>query len=426
MSADPRGEEKRTETATPLESGKKEEQESRGEENRTAWLTKNVVGISLTSLFSDMSHEMATAILPFFIIAIGGNPAIVGLIEGSADGASSGVKSYAGHLSDKMGKRTPIMYLGYFLTGILIPAIGFATSWVEVFILRVSSWMGRGARGPPRDALLSESVPAKSIGKAFGFQRAFDTLGAVVGVALALILIPHLPYSKIFFVSFAPGIVSVAIVLVLVKDIKKRASLEPKSFRSSISLLSRRFKLFLVAAGIFGVANFSNVLFTLRAEEVLQPSMGATEASDVAVLLYLVLNVVYALISYVAGFFADKIQKRYLLGLGYVFFAFACIASIFEVADLRVLALIFVLAGTSTGIVDPLEGSFAGELLQASERGAGYGVLQTVNGIGDFVSSTMIGTLWTLLSPALGFATVAAVALVASTLLLVLLRERRG
>jgi MFS family permease len=395
-------------------------------QERASWLNRNVVGISLTSLFSDMSHEMATAILPFFItFVLGGNAAIVGLIEGAADGASSAVKSYAGHFSDKIGRRTPIMYLGYVLTGILIPAIGFATSLADVFVLRVGAWMGRGARGPPRDALLSESAPTRSVGKAFGFQRTFDTTGAVIGPAIALILIPYLPYSQIFFVSFIPGIISVVIVLFFVKDIKRRVTIQSRSFRSSVSSLPRNFKLLLIGVGLFGIANFSNVLFTLRAEEVLQPSLGEKGASDLAVLLYLILNVAYALTSYPAGFFADKIPKKYLLALGYVFFALACLASVFEVPKISILLVIFILAGISIGIVDPLEGAFAGEMLSASERGAGYGVLQTVNGIGDFVSSAMIGVLWTVLSPALGFATVSTIAVVAAAILLFLTRSHK-
>ncbi|MDG6905582.1 MAG: MFS transporter [Nitrososphaerota archaeon] len=388
----------------------------------TGWLNRTVIGVSLTSFFSDMSHEMATAILPFFIVAIGGNAAVVGLVEGASDGASSAVKSYSGHFSDKIGRRTPIMYMGYLLTGVLIPAIGLATSWIEVLLLRVAGWMGRGARGPPRDALLSESVPQESIGKAFGFQRSFDTIGAIIGVGLALILVPYLSYSRIFFVSFVPGVISVAVVFLLVKDIRRNLVIKPKSFRSSMAGLPRTFKLFLIPVGLFGIANFSNVLFTLRAQQVLQPVLGLKGADYLAILLYLILNVVYALSSYASGFFADKISKKYLLASGYVFFALACFASMFETSKLPILLMIFILAGVSVGIVDPIEGAFAARLLPDSDRGTGYGALQTVNGIGDFMSSTMVGVLWTLLTPAIGFASVASIAIIAAGLLLALIR----
>jgi len=378
---------------------------------------------------------MATSVLPFFVIfVLGGNAAIVGLIEGASDGASSLVKSYTGYYSDKTGKRTLIMYVGYFLTTTLIPAIGFATSWFQVFFLRVGAWVGRGARGPPRDALLVDSIPPGNTGKAFGFERTFDTMGAVVGPLIALLLIPYLPYSKIFFVSAIPGVVCFAVVVNLVRDVKKtktngsvgKSELEQKArtFFSSIAILPRRFKIYLLSVGLFGIANFSNVIFTLRAEQVLQPSLGETQASQFAVLLYLVLNIVYAAGSFPSGYFADRISKKNLLALGYLVFTLACVSSIYETPNILILVTIFVLAGLQTAIVDTVERAYASELiLDSSLRGTGFGVLQTVNGIGDFVSSTMIGVLWTLLSPALGFAFVAFLAGIASVVLLVAMRR---
>lgn len=400
--------------------------ESTGSKEKTSWLNRNVIGISFVSLFSDMSHEMATAILPFFVIFdLGGSAAIVGLIEGASDGASSTIKSYSGYLSDKIGKRTPIMYLGYALTGALIPAIGFCTSWLQVLALRVGAWMGRGSRGPPRDALLTESVPAKSVGKAFGFQRGMDTIGAVVGPAIALLLIPYLPYPSIFFVSFIPGLVSVLVVVTLVREIRGRKKFEQKSFRSSVGNLPRTFKLFLVGAGLFGIANFSNVIFTLRAEQILQPSLGPKEGSEFAVLLYVLLNLVYAVASFPIGYLADRISKRVLLASGYIIFAFACVASIFEAPYLPILVAIFVLAGLYVAIVDTVEGAYAAELLDESHRGSGFGVLQTINGIGDFTSSILIGVMITFFTAWLGFTLLAVMAVSAAVVLMVLTRNRR-
>lgn len=376
---------------------------------RTSWLNRNIVGVSLTSLFSDMSHETATAVLPFFIATLVGSPiaaaAPVGLIEGASDGASSAVKSYSGYWTDKTGKRTSVMYLGYLLTGILIPAIGFATSWVEVLALRVAGWMGRGARGPPRDALMSESVTPETRGKAFGFQRAFDTIGATVGIAMAYLLIPRLPIPSIFFVTLIPGIVSVVVVVTLVRGRSRISRPEHPSFRSAVRGLPRRFRLFLVGVGLFGMVNFSNTIFNLRALQILTPSLGQTGGADLAVLLLLALNVVYAASSYPAGFLADRMSKKFLLAGGYVLFGLACVASVFEIPSLPILLVIFVLAGLSTGVVDSVEGAYTADFLDASQRGVGYGVLQTVNGVGDFASSTLIGLLITFVSPAFGFGT---------------------
>ena len=384
--------------------------------DRERWLNRNVLGIGLTSLFSDMSHEMATAILLFLVIfVLGGNAAIVGLIEGSADGLASLFKSYSGYHSDKSGKRLPIMYLGYLATGILIPAIGFATNLVEVFLLRVGASIGRGARGPPKDALITESVSPSSVGKAFGFERALDSLGAVIGPAIVLLLMPYLPLSKIFLVSAFPATICVVVVFLLVREVPRRSKgsnrqgneREIPSFWSTIKTLPKEFRLLLVSVGLFGIANFSNVFFTLRAEQVLQPSLGQTEASELAVLLYVILNAIYAIGCYPAGYFADRISKRNLLALGYVVFALACMASIFETPNYLILGTIFVLAGLQAAIVDTVEKTYASEILGDSSKGTGFGVLQTVNSIGDFTSSTMIGLLIVFLSPTLGFGVVA-------------------
>ena len=123
---------------------------------KTGWLNRNVIAMGLTSLFGDAGHEMVTAVLPFFLAAIGAGPEALGFIEGFSDGASSFVKSFSGYLSDKIGKRKPIINIGYFFTGVLTPLIAAASSWLQVLGLRVTAWLGRGARGPPRDALLAD------------------------------------------------------------------------------------------------------------------------------------------------------------------------------------------------------------------------------------------------------------------------------
>ena len=390
-----------------------------------SWLNRNIIGVSLTSLFSDMSHEMATSILPFFVTTlVGGSASVaaaaVGLIEGTSDGASSLVKSYSGYWTDKTGRRAPVMYLGYLLTGVLIPAIGFATSWLQVLGLRVAGWVGRGARGPPRDALMSESVTPETRGKAFGFQRSFDTIGAFIGIAIAYLLIPLLPLSSIFFVSVVPGIASVIVVVALVRSRSRRAEHELASFISSVKGLPRRFRFFLVGVGLFGMVNFSNTIFNLRAFQILQPSMGFAGASQLAVLLLLVLNVVYAASAYPAGFLSDRMSKRFLLAGGYILFGLACAASVFEVPSIPILLVIFVLAGFSVGVVDAVEGAYTADFLEPTQRGVGYGVLQTVNGVGDFVSSSLIGFLITLVSPAFGFGAFAILSGGSAVLLLVL------
>ena len=380
------------------------------------WLNRNVIAMGLTSLLGDAGHEMVTAILPFFLITIGAGPATLGLIEGFSDGASSLVKSFAGYLSDKIGKRKPIMSLGYFLTGVFTPAIAAATSWLQVLGLRVGAWMGRGARGPPRDALLADSVPPATTGKAFGFHRTMDTVGAIIGPALALFFVAFLSYRQIILISIIPSMAAFFVVLLLVREVQKKpkpqvslvsthgdTTVEEKGFIKSIKTLPRSFVLFLVGVGVFGLGNFANSLFTLRAQQVLAPRVGSVEASAIAIGLYTLLNVAYAAFSFPVGAMSDRIGRRRILAAGYFIAAITCLGTAFLTSDFLILVPIFLAAGFFTAIADTVEGTAAADLLPADSRGTGFGVLQTVNGIGDFASSAVVGALWVLISPTVAF-----------------------
>jgi len=396
------------------------------------WLTGNVFYMGLTSLFNDWGHEMATAVLPFFLmVELGTGPEILGLVEGLSDGASSFTKSFSGYLSDKMGKRKPPMNLGYALTAIMVPLIGAATSWPQVITLRVLGWAGRGARGPPRDALMADSVPQIDRGKAFGFNRALDTIGAFLGPATALFLMTFLSYRQIFAISAIPAIISFLIVLLLVKEITKKHATGNKieevkkinlGFVDSLKALPRSFKLFLGGVGVFGLGNFANSLFTLRAQEVLAPTLGAAQASVVAVGLYTLCNIVYAGACFPVGALSDKMSKRGILAVGYFLSAITCLGTAFLTSDFLMLIPIFVLAGFFTAITDTVEGAAASDLIPPELRGTGFGLLQTVNGIGDFISSAVVGVLWTLISPIAAFGYAAVLSAAGGILLLSLTR----
>jgi MFS family permease len=399
------------------------------------WLNRNVLAMGLTSLFGDAGHEMVTAVLPFFLAVIGAGPEALGLIEGFSDGASSFVKSFSGYLSDKIGKRKPIMSIGYALTGIFTPLIAAATSWLQVLGLRVTAWLGRGARGPPRDALLADSVPPEATGKAFGFHRTMDTLGAIIGPALALFFLTFLNYHQIIAISVIPGLIAFFIVVFFVREVRKKTSpstpivsshgdvvIKDKGFVKSVRTLPRSFNLFLVGVGVFGLGNFANSLFTLRAQEVLAPRVGALEASAIAIGLYTLLNVAYAFSSFPIGALSDKIGRKRILAAGYFISAITCLGTAFLTADFLVLVPLFLLAGFFTAITDTIEGTAAADLLPTESRGTGFGVLQTVNGIGDFASSAVVGALWALISPVMAFGYAAILSAVGGIILLYLTR----
>ncbi|MCX8150628.1 MAG: MFS transporter [Candidatus Bathyarchaeota archaeon] len=403
---------------------------------KAGWLNRNVLAMGLTSLFGDAGHEMVTAVLPSFLVTIGSGSAVLGFIEGFSDGASSLVKAFTGYLSDKIGKRKPLMNAGYFFTGVFTPLIAVTNSWFQVLCLRVTAWLGRGARGPARDALLSDSASSEDRGKAFGFHRTMDTLGAIIGPALALFLLPFLSYNQIIAIAIIPGVIAFLIVLFFVREVQKKPQVRSpmafprrdmvtgKGFVKSLKTLPKSFKLFIVGVAVFGLGNFANSLFTLRAQEVLAPTMGALQASVIAVGLYTLLNITYAASSLPIGALSDRIGPRRILAAGYFISAIACLGTAFITADFEFLIPLFLLAGIFTAITDTIEATAAADILPSESMGVGFGVLQTINGVGDFASSAVVGVLWAVASPLVAFVYAALLSTAGGIILLYLTREK--
>ncbi|GAP20184.1 MFS transporter [Leptolinea tardivitalis] len=380
------------------------------EESPKTWLNRNVIGMALASFFSDAGHEAATSILPLFLISIGAPAASLGFIEGVADAVSSFVKLGAGWFSDRIGRRKPIAVLGYLLTGITTGLFALAHSWGSILLIRTVGWFGRGIRGPVRDAMLAESVSPEARGRAFGFHRAGDTLGAVTGPILALGLTALLAghngsettYRQIFWITLIPGILSALSFAFFIKEQTRTPARNGNLFQT-ISTLPKRFKIFLIGVGIFGAGDFAHSLLTLRAIEVLTPDLGAKVAGQTAIALYILHNVFYAGMSYPIGALSDRIGKRGLLTLGYLLAAIMGIGWIVSVPSVWMLGLLFGLGGTFIAAEDALEGALAADLLPEDVRGTGYGVLATINGLGDFLSSVIVGALWSAFNPIVGF-----------------------
>lgn len=388
------------------------------------WLTRNIAAIALLSLFSDMSHEMVTAILPFFVVSIGGTAAALGLIEGVSDFIASVAKIGISHYSDRIGRRKPILIAGYALTAVK-GVMAFATAVPAVLVIRACGWLGRGMRGPVRDALLAESVAPEYTGRAFGLHRAADTLGAIIGPAVALGLLSlAVSYRNIFLVSLIPGVVTIVIVVFMVKD---RPSLtgHGKTLVQGLRALPVEFRRFVTAAGVFGLGNFGHTLLILRAQELLTPAWGTARADAWALGLYVLFNVVYAAGSYPAGVWSERLGKRRILGLGYLLFALMCVGFLVVDASIPGLALLFAVGGLYVAFVDAMEGALAADLLPPQVYGTGYGVLGTVNGLGDLLSSAVVGFLWARVSVTGGFIYAVVLTALGGMLLLTLVRDDR-
>ena len=395
-----------------------------------AWLNRNVLATGIVSLLSDAGHEIVTALLPLFVTlssamgGLGANAALLGTIEGLSDGLSSAAKPVSGHLSDRSRRRKPWMVFGYVATGVLLPAVAFVQTYIGLAVLRISSWVGRGVRGPPRDALLSDSVQPEQYGKAFGFHRAMDSIGAVIGPTLAFLLLPYLGVRHTILFAIIPGALSILVVVLFIKEAKRGlVSDKAVTFRASISSFPRNFKLLLVAQGTFGIGNFANSLFILAALQILTPSLGEMAAASASLGLYVLLNAVYALASFPVGVLADKRGKAGLLGLGYLFNALACLILAFWINSVMVIGFAFVAVGLQLAFTDTAEAALAAELLPKKVVGTGYGVLQLVDGVGDFASSFVVGLLWVIFSPVVGLVYSALLSVIAWAMILWLMRK---
>jgi MFS family permease len=334
-------------------------------------------------------------------VTFGGGAAALGVIEGFSDAGSSLLKLWMSFYSDRVGKRKPILAIGYFVTA-MMGLMGLVTAWWQIAVIRMAAWMGRGARGPVRDALLSESVPPEAHGRAFGFETMMDTLGAIIGPAIALSLVGVIALRHIFLIAFIPGAVTVFIVIVVLKDIP-RAPQPTLRFMASLREIPRGFWRYSAAVGIFGFGNFAHTLLVLRAVALLTPHYGSVRAGRIGIGLYIFHNVVYASASYPVGALGDRINKKGILSVGYALFGAMCIGFSVVPANVPLLAVLFALAGLYIAIVDSMERALAADLLPLDRRGVGYGALATVNSFGDLTSSIVVGLLWTHVSYAAGF-----------------------
>jgi MFS family permease len=379
-----------------------------------SWLNRNVIGMGVSSLFSDWGHEMATAILPLFIVTIGASPAALGVIEGASDGAATFAKLAGGRLADRVGVRHIAATFGYLITGLATGSFALAQTWFELLISRTVGWMARGVRGPCRDNLLVESVPADKVGTAFGFHRSFDTLGAIIGPLCAMFLLHRIGFRSIFVLTLVPGVLSAVPFFFLVREPKGKHLEGPRVLPGWNAAMPPAFRRFLFAVGAFGIGDFAHSMLILRAAQLMGSS---AKAMSVAVGLYVVHNVAHALFDYPIGVLGDRYQRRYLLAAAYVVDVIATVCFAIGPTGLASLAILFILEGIVVAAEETLESAVGSDLLPANVRGTGFGILAGVNGVGDLVSSIVVGFLWTHVSAEVAFGCAAATSAIGSVLL---------
>ena len=403
-----------------------------------SWLNRNVVAMGATSLLSDAGHEGATSVLPGFLAALGLPPAALGIIEGVSDALSSFVKLGAGWVGDRTGRRWGLAVSGYVMTGLMPAWFLAAQSWPLVLIGRAFGWFGRGVRGPLRDAMLAESVAPEARGRAFGFHRAGDTIGAVIGPVGAVIVLalvnttgtdPLAAFRTVFLLALIPGLASALAFALFVRD-PATGLRSGGTFIGAVRGFPPAFRTFLAGVGVFGLGDFAPSLLILAATTLLTPRFGLVEAGAIAGALYVLRNAVYALGCYPIGALSDRSGRPIpMLAGGFAIGALVAAGTLLAFAanidEPLYLAVLFAGSGVLAATDDTLEGVATAELAGPASRATAFGLLGSVNGIGDLVASAGLGILWTLISSELAFAA-AALAMGAGAILLFRTREQRS
>jgi len=390
------------------------------QKSSNGWLNRTVLGVGVTSLFSDWSHEIATAILPAFLATIGAGPAWLGAIEGIADGLSSFAKLGAGYYTDQLKKRKPLAVFGYAFTALATASFAFATHPVHVLFGRAAAWLGRGVRSPAKKALLAADVPPDAYGRAFGLERLMDTVGAIAGplTALWLLQVTNHNYRAVLLWTLLPGMIAALAFWLLVRERPFEAR-KKASFLHGLRSLPRNYREFLLAVGVFGSGDFSHTLLILYATRLLAPAHGAALAASLAVALYTLHNVFYAGWAYVSGWLSDNVpHRKTILAGGYALAGVTAILLTTTPTSLWLLAGLFVLAGIYVGTEEALEDSLAAELIPKEQHGMAFGTLAAVNAVGDFLSSLIVGFLWTAISAKAAFSFSAALFFLGAFLIL--------
>lgn len=359
----------------------------------------NIIITGIASLLTDISTEMVYPLIPLYLATLGAQPAILGVIEGFAESSGAILKVFSGAISDRLRRRKPVAISGYAGSTLGKLLLYLSQGWGMVFAGRMVDRIGKGIRVAPRDALIADCSKAGGRGRAFGLHRAMDTLGATLGVLIAIRLVSTLGkelnprgYQRIFLLSLLPALLGV-IVLFFVRE-KKNSTVLSSPLRLTWKRLSPKLRRFLMVVGIFALANSSNQFLLLRMK-----SIGWTTLS--ALFLYLVYNLTYSLFSYPCGRLADRIGKKGLLVAGYilyglVYFGFALLVP----QHSQFLPwFLFGIYGLYSALTEGLEKALVADIAPEQQRATFLGLHATLTGIGLLPASIIAGGLWSLFGP---------------------------
>jgi len=368
----------------------------------------NVLLLSIVSFLNDASSEIIMPILPLFILSLGGDEVVIGLVSGFMNFISSTIKALFGFLSDKLGRRKPMVFSGYLLSASFKLLLSLSVVWQHILAFTSLERIGKGIRTAPRDAMISESMPEEK-GKGFGIHRALDTFGAVIGAILAFVLIYDLKLSIRNTLVIASLISFFSLIpFIWIKETKgKRKKIE---IRTDMREINPSLKIFLIIAAIFSLSNISYMFFLRRAQEVFETNMFLS--------MYIIFNIFYAIFSYPSGILSDKIGRWKVLSAGYLLFSLTSLGFIFANSK-EILALLFSLYGISFAMFDGNQRAFVSDLSDTKIRATALGIFHTLVGVTALPAGMVAGYLWKNISYSATFMYSAILSLISFIILII-------
>ncbi len=356
-------------------------------------ISANIPLLGVVSFLNDLSSEMIIPILPMFITALGGAGLIVGLIGGLQESIASILKVLSGYWSDRIGRRKIFVTSGYLTSAIFKLLLASSRIWQHILLFACFNSVGKGLRTAPRDAIIADSMP-EARGKGFGIHRALDTSGAIFGGMAALFLYWFLEFGFSSIILIAAIIAFISLLpLYFVKEGDRDQ--QKISLKISLKRLPKPLLFFIIVATLFALANFTYMFFILKAETAFLPLMPVKESIALAILLYILFNVFYAMLAIPFGTLSDRIGKMKVLTLGYLLYSLTCLGFAFS-ESLPAFLILFPLYGVVYAMVDGNQRAFVCDLSTEELRATALGTFHTLIGVMALSSSLVAGFLWNL------------------------------
>ncbi|HEV8426354.1 MAG TPA: MFS transporter [Pyrinomonadaceae bacterium] len=388
-------------------------------------LPRNVFAIGLVSLLNDASSEIIYPLLPVFLAtSLGASAKAIGTIEGLAESISSLLKLFAGYLSDRLAKRKLLVVAGYSLASVARPLLAFAQTWTQVLAIRLTDRIGKGIRTAPRDAMIADTVRTEQRGIAFGFHRAMDHCGAVIGPLVGYLLVVLFvansrspttgEFSRIFLVASIPALLAVIVAAVFMRESPVKAQHGTEVVKLSLRGFDGNFKRFLLVLALFTLSNSSDSFLILRAID-----SGVSVA--MVPLLWAAHHGMKVLSSLFGGDLSDRLGRKRLIVSGWVLYAAVYAGFAFATQEVS-LWILFLIYGIYFGLVEGAEKALVADLVRPEQRGTAYGLYNLAFGVTVFPASLLMGMIWDWKGPTTAFLVNAFMGATAAALLLILVR----